>query len=92
MRQQASSIFPALQSFRVYECVYLNSWETVAQARAGLKEYFEFYNYERPHQSLDYETPAMVYYSKNFSGAPCGYVDNTRKLELPTYPQVQQQQ
>ena len=31
------------------------------QARVGLNEYFEFYNYERLHQSLDYHTPAQVY-------------------------------
>lgn len=44
-----------------YECVYLRQFDTVSQARAGLKEYFEFYNYERLHQSLDYHTPAQVY-------------------------------
>ena len=44
-----------------YECVYLRQFDTVSQARAGLKDYFEFYNYERLHQSLDYHTPAQVY-------------------------------
>ena len=37
-----------------YECVYLRQFDTVSQARVGLKDYFEFYNYERLHQSLDY--------------------------------------
>ena len=44
-----------------YECVYLRQFDTVSQARAGLKHYFEFYNHERLHQSLDYHTPAQVY-------------------------------
>ena len=37
------------------------------QARVGLNEYFEFYNYERLHQSLDYHTPAQVYLDNNSS-------------------------
>jgi putative transposase len=28
---------------------------------AGLGGYFPFYNEQRPHQSLDYRTPAEVY-------------------------------
>lgn len=49
-----------------YESVYLNQWETVQEARSGLNDYFEFYNNERPHQSLNYKTPAEVYRSTNF--------------------------
>lgn len=40
-----------------YECVYLQEWENVAAVREALKSYFQFYNYERPHQSLDGLTP-----------------------------------
>ncbi|MBT4311635.1 MAG: transposase, partial [Anaerolineae bacterium] len=29
----------------------------------GLEDYFQFYNYERPHQSLDYRVPADVHFS-----------------------------
>ena len=50
-----------------YECVYLRQFDTVSQARVGLKDYFEFYNYERLHQSLDYHTPAQVYLDNNSS-------------------------
>ena len=46
-----------------YEKVYLNDFRTVQEAYQGLKEYFEFYNHERPHQSLDYRTPAEVYWA-----------------------------
>ena len=44
-----------------YEKVYLNDFGTVKEAYLGLKEYFEFYNHRRLHQSLDYLTPAEVY-------------------------------
>ena len=44
-----------------YECVYLYNWETVTEARAGLHDYFEFYNYHRPHQALGGKTPAAIH-------------------------------
>ncbi len=44
-----------------YEEVYLHDYRTPAQARLGLGRYFEFYNRQRPHQALDYRTPAEVY-------------------------------
>jgi putative transposase len=44
-----------------YEEVYLKDYASVAEARAGIGAYFQFYNFERPHQSLDYCTPAAVY-------------------------------
>jgi len=44
-----------------YEYVYLNSPETGSELRKGLADYFRFYNFERPHQSLEYQTPAKVY-------------------------------
>jgi len=44
-----------------YECVYLHAFEDGVQLYAGLQEYFYFYNRERPHQSLDYQTPASLY-------------------------------
>jgi putative transposase len=44
-----------------YEEVYLNEYLTPRQARQGLARYFQLYNYGRPHQSLDYLTPAEVY-------------------------------
>jgi putative transposase len=44
-----------------YEEVYLKAYETVAEARLGIGNYFQFYNCERRHQSLDRQTPAQVY-------------------------------
>ena len=44
-----------------FENVYLNNYESAKDAYRGLRDYFEFYNNERPHQSLDYRTPAEVH-------------------------------
>ena len=44
-----------------YEEVYLKAYQTVAEARTGINAYLEFYNRQRPHQALDYRTPAEVY-------------------------------
>ena len=44
-----------------YEEVYLKAYDTVAEARKGIGNYFRFYNRERKHQSLDRQTPDQVY-------------------------------
>jgi putative transposase len=44
-----------------WEEVYLHDYQTVADAVSGLDRYFQFYNHERPHQALDYQTPAQVF-------------------------------
>jgi putative transposase len=44
-----------------YECVYLQEWSSIKEIKAALKTYFEFYNNERPHQSLDGLTPSAVH-------------------------------
>jgi putative transposase len=44
-----------------YEEVYLNSYDSPKMARRRIGEYFQFYNEQRPHQSLSYRTPAEVY-------------------------------
>jgi putative transposase len=44
-----------------YQEIYLRDYSTVADVEEGLKLYFEKYNHERPHQSLDNLTPAKVY-------------------------------
>jgi len=37
--------------------------ETVRALSAGLADYFNLYNYARPHQSLGYATPADVHFA-----------------------------
>jgi len=44
-----------------YEDVYLHDYDTPLEARAGIGGWFDFYNHGRPHQALDYRTPAEVY-------------------------------
>jgi putative transposase len=45
-----------------YEDIYPNSYQTIKEARDGIKEYIEIYNKERLHSSIDYLTPDEVYY------------------------------
>ena len=47
-----------------YENVYLRAYTGTLELYNGLKDYFEFYNNERYHQSLNYQTPSQMYYKK----------------------------
>ncbi len=47
-----------------YEEVYPRDYRTPADALCGLGRYFPFYNTERPHQALDYRTPAEVHFGR----------------------------
>jgi len=51
-----------------YEEVYLRDYADPVEARQGLKAYFRFYNEQRPHQALDYRTPAEVYFAGSSAG------------------------
>ena len=46
-----------------YERIYVQEYPTVPELWAGLSDYFQLYNYDRLHQSLDYKTPAEVYFA-----------------------------
>lgn len=46
-----------------YEEIYLHDYDTIPTARTRLHQYFTFYNTERLHQALDYQTPAHIYYA-----------------------------
>lgn len=46
-----------------YEDIYLKDYQSLTELKEGLKNYFYFYNYERLHQSLEYKTPAEVYFN-----------------------------
>jgi putative transposase len=47
-----------------YEEVYLKDYASPREARTGLGEYLDFYNYRRLHQALDYQTPAQIYFKE----------------------------
>ena len=48
-----------------YEEVYLKDYQNPREARESLTEYLKFYNEERFHSSLNYKTPAEIYFEKS---------------------------
>ncbi len=46
-----------------YEEVYLRAYDSVAEARASIGRYLDFYNRKRPHSSLDAWTPDQAYFA-----------------------------
>jgi len=76
-----------------YEEVFLKAYDSVAAARGGIGGWLGFYNDERPHQALGYQTPLAVFEAV----AACAYVDNAAAVlmdprALSTSTQAQQQQ
>ena len=51
-----------------YENIYLNEYISPRDLRKGINQYITFYNHERPHQSLDYQPPIMLYQQLPTSG------------------------
>lgn len=45
-----------------YEDIYLNHYVNMSEAEKGLVKYFQFYNFEREHSSLNDKTPSEVYF------------------------------
>jgi putative transposase len=43
------------------ENIYLNVYENGQELYKGLKDYFDFYNHQRGHQSLDYKCPVNLF-------------------------------
>jgi len=60
-----------------YEDIYLKGYTNMRALFLGLTEYFEFYNHERPHQSLSYKTPDWVY--RNAEGGGARVIDKFKK-------------
>jgi putative transposase len=52
-----------------YEDVYLKKYDGIQDLLMGLTQYFQFYNEERWHQSLNYKTPNDVYQTAVGDGA-----------------------
>jgi putative transposase len=66
-----------------YEEVYLHAYESIKEARTSIGRWFNFYNYQRPHQSLDYKTPYEIYES----GSQSRLVRIATEAALLTTPQ-----
>ncbi|MFH1777533.1 MAG: integrase core domain-containing protein, partial [Candidatus Omnitrophota bacterium] len=49
-----------------YGNIYVHEYPTMTDAKNGLRTYFNIYNTERLHQSLDYQTPWEVYAGLKF--------------------------
>jgi len=56
-----------------YEAVYLKAYNSIAEARADITAWFNFYNDERPHQALKYLTPSDVFAARS---GPMDMMDN----------------
>lgn len=52
-----------------YEEVYPKNYPAVLDARDGIGNYINTYNYRRLHQSLGYKTPAEIYYGERRNGS-----------------------
>ena len=50
-----------------YEDIYIKGYGNVQELLAGLEAYFDFFNNDRPHQSLGYKTPSEIYFSKSLN-------------------------
>lgn len=46
-----------------YEDIHLKQYQTVTEARKGIGEFINHYNYKRPHQALNYARPADIYFA-----------------------------
>jgi putative transposase len=79
-----------------HEDVYLKGYSDGHEAKAGIAEWFGFYNNSRPHQALANRTPMEVWRSEVTGVLGDKAVDMALRLDnaraLPTYPQPLQQQ
>ena len=74
--------------------MFIKSYGSVSEARAGIREWMTFYNDRRYHQALGYRTPRAVFENP---AAACGKVDNTvvplrSTPTLTTFPQAHRQE
>jgi putative transposase len=52
-----------------YEEVYLHAYRDLVEARASIGRYFDYYNHDRDHQALGYQTPDAFYRSMQRTAA-----------------------
>jgi putative transposase len=78
-----------------YEEVHLKAYADGREARDGIGRWMDFYNYRRPHQSMNNQRPMHAWRNGMASAErPAGTVDMPLRLDnanaLPTYPQQRQ--
>lgn len=65
-----------------WEDIYLKDYATPREVRIGVANWLEFYNHERPHQSLNYKTPAQIYFeNKEVLPIPLEYDEGLTLIE-----------
>lgn len=64
-----------------YENIYLKHYQDVEEAKRGLAVYFDFFNHQRFHSSLNDLTPAQVYFqSRNEISQPTNLISSLQIL------------
>ena len=63
------------------EEIYIKPCDSAKEIRENIGKYINFYNQERPHQSLGYQTPDEVYFGKKKN---VNFMDNFFYKKLPT--------
>jgi putative transposase len=66
-----------------YEEVYLREYGTVREARLSIGKYFRFYNFERLHQALGYQTPYQLYAGTRTNGSEPGPNNPVSRCTFP---------
>jgi putative transposase len=65
-----------------YEGSYLYQWNTVEELKSNIPKWVHWYNCERPHQSLDYGTPAETLHKAYGSNNSNSFYLNTKGLDV----------
>jgi putative transposase len=60
-----------------YEDVYLKGYQTIPEAQTGLREYFDYYNMQRRHSSLEYKTPWTIFSGLEAIDLTAGIIQTT---------------
>ena len=45
-----------------YEDIFLKKYESIKEVKDGVKQYIDFYNQERLHSAIEYQTPRNLYF------------------------------
>jgi len=65
-----------------YEGSYLYKWNTIEELKLNIGKWVHWYNYKRPHQSLNYKVPAEILYTIYSSSFYVNFKDNNIVQEV----------